>query len=157
MNKTEIIHALISAREKIILAVQTLPQEKRDEIFLGTWSTMDLLAHLIGWDYANIDSVNDIRAGKSPRVFQHWNPDWRAFNAQVVKQYKRADWNEMLKAIHLSHRDLIKFLKTIPADDLEKDFGVRSPRGRNITIAYHLQAEIDDEQIHYQQIRDWLK
>lgn len=152
MKKTEIINALMSAREKIILAVQTLPQEKRDEIFLGTWSTFDLLAHLVGWDYANMDSVADIRAGKSPRVFQHWNPDWRAFNAQLVKQYKRADWNEMLAAIRASHRALIEFLEKIPVEDFGKDFGVRSPRGRTITIANHLQAEIDDEQTHYRQL-----
>lgn len=157
MGKAETIQGLIEARQKIMDTVAAIPDKKREEIFLGTWAVTDLLAHLIGWDYANIDSVNDIRAGKSPRVFQSWNPDWRAFNARLVKQYKRADWNEMLKAIHSSHRDLIKFLKTVPADELEKDFGVRSPRGRNITIAHHLQAEIDDEQMHYQQIRDWLK
>lgn len=128
----------------------------RDEVFLGVWSTRDLLAHLVGWDYANIDSVNDIRAGQSPRVFQYWNPDWRSFNAKLVKQYKHADWREMRKAIRLSHRALIVMLEKVPAGDFEKDFGVRSPRGRTITIAGHLQAEIDDEQKHCLQLQDWL-
>jgi hypothetical protein len=157
MSKKETIANLISVREQIIALAQSVPPEKRDEIFLGVWSCKDLLAHLVGWDFTNTDSVKEIRQGKVPTVFKHWNPDWQAFNAQLVKQYKRADWNEMLAAIRASHRALIEFLEKIPTEDFEKDFGVRSPRGRNITIAYHLQAEIDDEQTHYQQMMDWLR
>lgn len=155
MSKAETIAGLISAREKIVGLAQRLPAEKRDEIFLGVWSVQDLLVHLVGWDYANLDSLKDIRAGKSPRVFEHWNPDWRAFNAQLVKQYKRASWDEMLAALESSHRALLEFLENIPAEEFEKDFGVRSPRGRKITIAYHLQAEIDDERVHFRQIAAW--
>lgn len=53
-------------------------------------------------------------------------------------------------------RELIELLETVPAQEFEHDFGVRSPRGRTITIARHLQAEIEDEQIHRQQMLDWL-
>jgi hypothetical protein len=156
VSKASTIAGLIAARERIFSPAQALAAEKLDEIFLGTWSTRDLLAHLVGWDYANIDSVNDIRAGKSPRVFQHWNPDWRSFNAKLVKEYKRADRDEMFRTLRVSHRALIKCLKQVPAGDFEKDFGVRSPRGRIITIAEHLQSEIDDEVKHYSQLQDWL-
>lgn len=156
MGKEQIIRELRDARGKILELARELPAVRRDEIFLGTWSVGDLLAHLAGWDYSNIQSVQEIRTGKNPGVFQQWNPDWAAYNAQLVKQYKRADWKKMLQALKSSHRELIELLETVPAEDFEHDFGVRSPRGRTITIARHLQAEIEDEQKHRQQILDWL-
>lgn len=155
--RDQTITGLVSAREKILELAQLLPQEKRSEIFLGIWSAKDLLAHLVGWDYANMDSVHDIRAGKSPRIFEHYDKDWASFNARLVEQYKRENWKELIDAVQVSHNTLIEFLKHLAAEDFEKDFGVRSPRGRNITIAAHLQAEIDDEQIHYQQMKEWFK
>jgi hypothetical protein len=116
-----------------------------------------LLAHLVGWDYANIESVKEIRSGNKPGVFDYWNPNWSSFNARLVREHKRDNWNEMLMTLEMSHEKLIKTLKRIPAKDFEKDFGVRSPRGRNITIGEHLEAEIDDEKEHYAQMQQWLK
>ena len=84
-RKEELIAGLIEVRTQILDAVSDLPPDKQDEVFLGSWSIKDLLAHLLGWDYANIDAVEDIRAGKPPRVFEHWNPDWAKYNAELVK------------------------------------------------------------------------
>lgn len=157
MGKHAIISGLTRARKAIIDAARELPEAKRDEIFLGKWSVKDLLAHLVGWDYTNLNSVKEIREGKTPRVFEHWNPDWAAFNARLVKQYKQDDWSTLLDAVDESHHALRTLLERTPDEEFEKDFGARSPRGRVITIAEHLQAEIDDEQTHYNQIAAWLK
>jgi len=126
-------------------------------VFLGTWSIKDLLAHLVGWDYTNIDAVNDIRAGKPPRVIEHWDPGWVKYNAELVRRYKPDNWVELLEAIRQSHQALIERVETVPAEDIEKDFGLRSPNGTNVTIEWFLQFEIEDEGRHYQQIQDWLK
>lgn len=156
LSHSPIPSGLLSARAELLAAARTVPPERRAEVFLGVWSVKDLLAHLIGWDYANRDSVEDIRAGKNPRVFQHYNPDWRAFNALLVQQYRRDDWDELLAALETSHRALIEFLQTLSPEDFDRDFNVRSPRGRVITIAHHLQAEIDDELEHRHQLTRWL-
>jgi uncharacterized damage-inducible protein DinB len=155
-RKEEIISGLEAARQKILDAVAELSPEKLDEVFLGTWSVKDLLAHLVGWDYTNMDAVRDIREGKPPRAFEHWDPDWVQYNAELVSRHKRENMEEMLRSIEQSHNALVKFVRTLPAEDIVKDFGVRSPDGRNITVEWFLQFEIDDEGRHYQQIRDWL-
>lgn len=116
-----------------------------------------MLAHLVGWDYTNIDAVNDIRAGKPPRVIEHWDPGWVKYNAELVRRYKPDSWVELLEAIRQSHQALIERVGTVPAEDIEKDFGLRSPNGTNVTVEWFLQAEIDDEGKHYQQIQEWLK
>ena len=56
-----------------------------------------------------------------------------------------------------SQQTLIDFIRTVPSDDIEKDFGIRSPKGKNITVEWFLQFEIDDEGRHYRQIQDWLQ
>ena len=156
-RKEEIIAGLIEARRQILDAVSSLSPEKQDEVFLGTWSVKDLLAHLVGWDYVNIDAVKDIRAGKPPRVFEHWDPDWVKYNAELVRKFRRDDFVEMLDVIQRSHQALVEHVQTIPADDIEKDFGIRSPDETNITVEWFLQFEIEDEGRHYGQIREWLK
>jgi hypothetical protein len=156
-RQEEIIAGLIEARRQILDTVSTLSPEKQDEIFLGSWAIKDLLAHLVGWDYANIDAVKDIRAGKPPRVLEQWDPNWVKYNAELVRQYKRDNWVELLDSIQQSHHALIEIVRAIPAEDVEKDFGIRSPSGTNVTVELFLQFEIEDEGRHYQQIRDWLK
>ncbi len=153
-QKDQIIAELSAARKRILDVAASLRPTQQDEIFLGTWSVKDLLAHLVGWDYTNIESVKEIRAGKSPSCFTHWNPNWAAYNARLVKEHKKDNTTELLAALDKSHHELIHYLKGLPTDDFERDFDVRSPRGRNVTVAYHLQAEIDDEREHYEQIKE---
>ncbi len=155
MKKDETVSGLIEARRRIVDAASALPREKQDEVFLGTWSVKDLLAHLVGWDYANIEGVKEIIAGKTPSFFAHWNPDWSAYNARLVKEYKKDDYAELLQSLETSHEALINFLRLLPEEEFEKDHGVRSPGGRPVTVANTLQAEIDDEREHYEQIANW--
>jgi hypothetical protein len=105
----------------------------------------------------NADSVREIRQGHKPVCFEHWNPDWSAYNAKLVKQYKGQDADATLIEMQASHRSLLEFLQEIPAGDFEKDFGARTSRGGIITIANYLQAEIDDEREHYRQIKNWVE
>lgn len=155
-RKEEIISGLGAARKKILDVASELPPDKLDGVFLGVWSVMDLLAHLVGWDYTNMDAVMDIREGKPPHVFEYWDPDWVQYNAELVKKHKRQDFDEILQLITESHNALIEFIGTLPGEDIEKDYGIHSPDGTNITIEWFLQFEIDDEGRHYQQIKEWL-
>ena len=59
-RKDALIANLAEARKNILNAASALPAKQRDEIFLGSWSVKDLLAHLIGWDYTNIQAVEAI-------------------------------------------------------------------------------------------------
>jgi hypothetical protein len=155
-RKQEIVTGLIEARRHILDAISDLPSDKQDEVFLGTWSIKDLLAHLAGWDFTNIEAVTDIRAGQPPRVFQHWDPEWAVYNAELVRKYKHDNFIELLDSIQQSHAALIEFVQAVPDEDIEKDYGIRSPGGRNITVEWFLQFEIEDEGRHYQQIQEWL-
>jgi len=150
-RKDALIANLAEARKNILNAASALPAKQRDEIFLGSWSVKDLLAHLIGWDYTNIQAVKAILANKVPVFFSHYDKDWRTYNARLVTRYKLNNFRQLVRAVEKSHRDLITLLQSVPAKEFSKDRGLRSD-GEKVTITRILQVELDDERVHHQQI-----
>lgn len=153
-EKDEIISALKVARRKILDVAYSLPPEKRGEIFLGTWSVEDLLAHLIGWDYTNIEATRSILAGETPEFYSHHDRGWASYNAQLVELYKRADYEELLSSVEESHRALIAFLRRVPEEEFGRDTGVRFKRYK-VTVARLLLVEAEDEEEHARQIKEF--
>lgn len=145
VKKQEVIAQLAAAHQRIIGAASSLPPEKQELVFLGAWSITDLLAHLVGWDFANIEAMEAIQAGRLPGFYGHHDPDWRTFNSQLVAQYRCDDLRDMLVSVAASHQELVALLETISAQAFERDYGVRF-KGYRVTIARIIQAETSDEQ-----------
>jgi len=154
-SKQELLSAIIETRTAVLQAASGLSPTAQDAVFLGVWSVEDLIAHLIGWDYANLAAAEDIQAGKLPEFYAHYDKDWKTYNAELVAKYKRDDFKELLALARDSQGQLIEYLETIPAEAFEKDFGVRSGRNYKVTIARLMQAELKDEQEHLKQIQDF--
>jgi hypothetical protein len=155
-RKDEIITALTTARRKILDAAYALPPEKQGQVFLGVWSVKDLLAHLVGWDYTNIEAVKSILAGELPEFYSHRDRDWQTYNSLLVEMHRKEDFTELLYSLEASQRALMALLGTVPADELDKDKGVRFKRYK-VTIARLLEAEAEDEEEHYKQIKEFAE
>ena len=153
-KKDRIISELVETRSKILDAASSLSPEQRDEVFLGIWSVKDLLAHLVGWDFANMEAAKQVLVGKLPGFYADYDRDWKSYNARLVAEHKRDSFAELLSLVEESHQKLIDLLEMIPAEEFHKDRGVRF-RGYKVTIARLLQAEIDDEKTHHTQIREF--
>ena len=143
---------LRAARQSILDALAGLPLDRFDEVFLGDWSALDVLAHLVGWDFTNLKAAQDILAGQLPGFYAYHDHDWRTYSARLVTVYRRADPAAMLDSAAASHDRLLAYLETVPAPDLSKDTGVRY-KGVKVTLRRLLQTEIDDERVHAEQIR----
>lgn len=155
-KKTQLLDDLTAARGQVIDAITALTPQAQVTVFLGIWSAHDIAAHLIGWDHANLEAVEAILAGGLPAFYQHYDADWRTFNAALVAQHKCATLAETLAAAKASHQALLDRLAALPAADVSRDTGVRSPRGRRVTIAMLLTAEASDERRHAAQIREYI-
>jgi uncharacterized damage-inducible protein DinB len=142
INKEEIISGLVKARSKILEAASLLSPPERDEVFLGVWSVKDLLAHLAGWDYTNLNAVKEILADRKPGFWAHYDRDWKSYNARLVEEYRRDDFSELVAAVEASHRALIDYLQMVPADAYVK----------RKQIATLLRAEARDEEVHHRQV-----
>lgn len=155
-RKEQILAELQETRARILDEVAALPAEKQDMVFLGIWSVKDLLAHLAGWDFANLEAVEAVLAGRLPAFYEHRDPDWQAYNAMLVAKYKRDSMEELIELVRDSQRRLIDYLQTIPPEFFGKDFGVRF-RGYKVMIQRLLEADIKDVQMHLRQIKDFFE
>jgi hypothetical protein len=144
-EKDDLIFGLVEARRKIVDAVGLLSPAEQDEVYLGTWSVKDLLAYLVGWDYTNLKAVEEILAGRKPSFLGHYDRDWKSYNARLVAEYKRDDFEELVALVEESHRKLVDVLQTIPADEY-----VRKRR-----IVSLLRTEIKDEEEHRRQVEEF--
>jgi hypothetical protein len=153
VKKEVLVTELNEARSALLAAVTALPQPAWDTRFLGIWSTHDIVAHLVGWDAANLEAIRAIVQGRLPAFYAQYDTDWRSFNTKLVTQNKRPTLEETLSAARASHRDLLQALDALSADEMLRDHGVRSPRGRKVTVAMLLSAEAGDERKHGEQIR----
>ena len=143
---------LKEVRAAIVGAAAGLPPSLRRRPLCGRWDIRDVLAHLIGWDYTNVQAIGELRSGRVPSFYDHYDPGWASFNASLVEQYRIEDWEMLLEALHASQRAVFDVLDAVPEPELNHDYGVRR-RGKRVTIAGILGAAVRDEREHLAQIR----
>jgi hypothetical protein len=154
--KSGLLYGLKAVRESILAEALALPPHACDEVFLGTWSVMDLLAHLAGWDHANLQAARDILDGLVPEFYEHHDRDWQTYNASLVSTYKQTSLHRQVELVRRSQRQLLDEIQRISPEDLKRDTGVRA-RGIKVTIARLLQAELEDETTHFEQVYEYRK
>ena len=145
---------MVEARQNILDEVAKLSSLEHDQVFLGVWSIKDLLAHLIGWDRTTLRAVKSVLKGELPSFYKYHDRDWQTYNAMLVKKHKKDSVDELLAEARASQAALLKFLQTVPPEQFNKDFGVRF-HGYRVTIQRLLEADIEDDQIHRQQIANF--
>lgn len=155
-HNDQLLSDLDRVRTDLIAAATSLPADEREEVFLGVWNIHHLIAHLIGWDYTNIQAAQDVRAGQLPQFYAHHDRDWQSYNAKLVKEYRQENWDDLLAAAADSHQQLMTFLRGLPAEVFDRDRGLRF-RGWKVTIARLLQAEAEDEVTHTAQVAAFIE
>ena len=154
-KKEWIINEMLRVRSELLTEVAALSRKERDMVFLGIWSVRELLAHLAGWDFANLEAAKSILTGKLPSFYEHRDRDWQTYNAMLVKKYRRNTFREIRATLKDSQKKLVGYLQTIPPEYFNRDFGVRF-RGYKVTIQRLLEADVKDVRIHHQQIVDFF-
>lgn len=155
-RKVELLEDLECARAGVLDAIGSLPPAHRREPFLGIWSSYELVAHLIGWDYTNIQAIADIQAGQLPQFYAHRDRDWQTYNAHLVSEYSKDSWEELMAAVAESYRCLVAVLRALPADELYRDRGIRF-RGWKVLIGRLVEADIKDVTTHAAQVRAFIE
>ena len=151
-KKNALIADMVDTRAKILEAAKTVPPTLRTEVFLGYWSLLDLLAHLAGWDDANRQAVDAVRAGQLPAFYEYAERDWHSFNAKLVAEYRLDDFDALVERVRSTQHRLVELLDTVPAEDFDRDYQVRFRRYK-VTLSRLLRAELKDEKEHLAQIR----
>lgn len=156
MKKQEVLTRLRTVRRRIIELLRSIPEDKWDEVFLGTWALRDVAAHFIGWDIENARSVREICVGKLSSCFDHWDENWVSYNEILVNRHKKGGKQELLRAMEQSHGQYLKTLKGVPDELFDKDTGLRW-KNYVITPAVNAEYEAQDEELHAKQIQDYFQ
>jgi len=154
-KRAKLINQLIDVRGRILAKASKLSSDYEDEVFLGTWSIKDLLAHLAGWDVTNLEAARNILKGELPDFYAHHDHDWMTYSAQLVEQYKQDNFQGLMAKVRETHKELIQFLESLPASEIYKDRGIRI-RGYKVILSRLLQVEKDDEEIHFKEICEFI-
>lgn len=155
LRKAQLLSDLHAARLALLAAAGRVPARRRNDIFLGAWSIKDLVAHLVGWDHANLEGAQALLARRLPAFYAHRDRDWAGLNAEFVARYRRDHYTALAAEARRAHRALMKYLLTVPAEEFDRDGGVRF-RGVRVTIARLLASETQDEQEHCRQVEEFV-
>ena len=155
-RKADLISGLRDVCESILALAASLNPDQCDEIFLGTWSSREMLAHLAGWLETNVQATNEILAGEVPGFYEYEDKNWASYNALLVDEYARDDFEELLLVFRETHNRFLGIVEGIPASDLWMDRGIRA-RGSKVTIGRLLEAELQDEEEHYFQLKLFIE
>ncbi len=155
-RKAHLISKLARARGGLLDRARSLPPSKQSRIFLGVWSPRHILAHLIGWDWTNLQAVSELRRHKVPSFYKYHDKDWASYNSKLVPRHNRGSFHQLLTSAQKSHARLLAKLRTVPAEDIVEDRGIRF-RGWTVTIERLLEAEAEDERTHNRQLQGLLR
>ncbi len=155
-KKKQLIANFAKTRNRLLRIAAFTPIELEGEVFLGSWSITELYTHFYGWDRTNIMAIREILQGKIPGFYAYKDRDWQSFNARLIREYRKERFQDILSSIRESHQILKRILEDLPADELYRDRGIRY-RGYKVLISRLIEAETGDENIHYQQVKQFLR
>ena len=156
MNEPDsLADSFIRMRDLLLIAADSVPPDARETPFVGHWHLMDLLAHLVGWDYTNLRAIEDLRAGRVPDFYRHYDPGWAAYNQQLIDRYGAGDWDALRQSLERSQEAVGAAMRSLSGEDVKKELS-RPGRRRLVSIAGILRAAIADEREHLAQIRAFL-
>jgi len=154
-EKRNILDDFRKIRIDIIELVSRFPSEQVNTAFIGSWSILDLLAHLCGWDYTNLQAAQDILQGRLPAFYAQRDKDWQTYNAGLVRQYKQDNLSAMLQALNVSHSQLTAYLEQLTTEQFMTDQGVRHGNYK-VIISRLIVADTKDVRKHLDQIQGYM-
>ncbi len=122
-----------------------LDEARMREVWLGTWSARDIVAHISGWHREMIPALARIARGEAPYPDGAYD-DFDAWNARFVEARSGVKVADVLAELAASHRDFLAAAAALADEHL-------APGGRARSLVEGSGAEHYRE--HAAQIRQW--
>jgi len=91
----------------------------------GSWSVKDIIAHVTTWEDESLRHLPLILAGeKTPRYSVTYG-GIDSFNALRTEEKRDLSFSEVLRQRDRTHRRLIRFIRTVPEDQLNRETSFR--------------------------------
>jgi hypothetical protein len=92
LNRQELLERLDKSREKLLVALEPLPDEALvTPGAMGSWSILDILAHLTAWESELVTALMRIKQGKKPTRLLSAYEDVDSYNEQRFLESKNRE------------------------------------------------------------------
>lgn len=122
-TKEQFIDNFRKARNKISEAVEGLSDIDLDKPVTGEFSSKDLLAHIIEWDWSAIYNSRLFLEGKDPDFSPDEDND--AFNEIAVSIWRNIPGSVVFEEFRQSTQAVLDYVDTLTEEDLFRDRGLR--------------------------------
>ena len=155
-DTADLVDGFVRMRGALVREADAVPPALRTTPFVGHWNLMDLLAHLVGWDYTNVNAIEELKAGTIPAFYAHYDPGWVSYNQQLIDRYGAEAWDELRGSLRQSQEAVVGMLRLLTPEELTRALSDAGRWRRPVSIAGIVRAAIRDEREHLQQIRAFV-
>ena len=96
-------------------ALHGLNEEQMAEVWLGTWSVKEIVAHMSGWHRELLPALERLARGERPVPESVSYDDVDAWNARFVGTAKDKEITDLLLDLDRAHEDFMRAADRIPA------------------------------------------
>ena len=94
-------------------AIAGLDEKAMREVWLGTWSVRDIVAHITGWHAEMIPALERVGRGEPPYADGAYD-DYDGWNARFVAARRDRATADLLREADTSHRELLIAASKLP-------------------------------------------
>ena len=129
-------------------AIADLSEPQMREIWLGTWSARDIVAHISGWHREMGPALERLRRGERPIAEGVSYDDVDAWNARFADARKSAVTADILRELEASHAAFMQAAAGVPDERYVPGKTAHKIVDLNSRHHYHE---------HRQQVEEWRK
>lgn len=134
MKQEEIAEHLDASRERLLAAIEHLPDEALLQPgVMGQWSLADILAHLVAWESELVTGLLRINQGKKPAKLLDAFDDVDGYNALRYAENKGRDLDDIFDDLHGVRLQLEQWLEEFSERDLDDPDRYEWSRGYNLS------------------------
>ena len=121
MNKEEIFDQLDLSRERLLVALEPLPDEAFQQLgVMDNWTLADILAHLTAWESELVTALQRIKQGKNPARIMAALADVNGYNELRFEENKNRDLGRILDDLQALRLHLEEWLDEFTDQDLNE-------------------------------------
>jgi hypothetical protein len=115
-EKTTLLTEAETELQALKQALAGLDEPSMREVWLGTWSARDIVAHISGWHREMIPVLQRLGRGERPIPEGVSYDDVDAWNAKFAEAKKAAATGEILRELDASHAAFMQAAAGVPED-----------------------------------------
>lgn len=115
-NKQELLNEAARQYKAFRESIQGLNEEHMTEVWLGTWSVRDIVAHMSGWHREMAPALERLARGERPVSEGRSYDDVDAWNEKFAATKRAAPVAEVLLELDKSHEDFMHAAAQVPEE-----------------------------------------